>query len=78
MVATNVGGNPELVLEGETGRLVPSQAPEQMAQAIKDYFSDPQQSAQDGKQGQQRARQLFSLEAMIDRYTVFYDNLLQC
>jgi len=78
VVATNVGGNPELVIEGQTGRLVPSQAPGQMAQAISDYLCSPQQLVQHGKQGQQRARQQFSLEAMVDRYMAFYDNLLQC
>ncbi len=77
VVATNVGGNPELVVEGETGRLVPSQAPKQMARVINDYLNMPQQLAQHGKQGQQRARQLFSLEAMIAHYTAFYDDLLK-
>ncbi len=76
VVATDVGGNPELVVDGKTGYLVPSQAPKQIVQVISDYLSTPKKLGQHGKQGQQRARRLFSLETMVTRYTAFYDDLL--
>ena len=41
VLATNVGGTPEVVTDGETGRLVPAQSPESLAAGIIDYLEDP-------------------------------------
>ncbi|MEZ5287585.1 MAG: glycosyltransferase [Vicinamibacterales bacterium] len=41
VLATRVGGTPEVITDGETGRLVEARAPEQMAAAILEFLDDP-------------------------------------
>lgn len=77
VVATRVGGNPELVQEGETGRLVPPSDPERMAEAIWTYFNDPQQRASHGQAARKKVEGRFSLEAMVNRYLSVYDTVLK-
>ena len=42
VIATAVGGNPELVLDGVTGCLAPPQNPAALAVAIEDYLDEPE------------------------------------
>ena len=77
VIATRVGGNQELVLEGETGRLVPAGESGQMAQAMLDYLLEPETMLSHAESGRQRVCDVFSLEAMVARYTAFYDSLFK-
>ncbi len=76
VVASRVGGNPELVREGITGRLVPAQNPEALAAALRDYVTDPKQRRVHGTMGRAHVVQNFSLEAMTRRYLGFYDEVM--
>jgi sugar transferase (PEP-CTERM/EpsH1 system associated) len=76
VVATNVGGNSELVLDGETGLLVPRSDPEALAHALRRYIGDPELAARHGRAGRERVEREFSLEAMMRRYLAVYDDLL--
>jgi sugar transferase (PEP-CTERM/EpsH1 system associated) len=76
VVATNVGGNPELVVEGETGLLVPRADPDALAQALRAYIEDPAWAVRHGRAGRSRVEREFSLEAMMRRYLAVYDDLL--
>lgn len=76
VVATRVGGNGELVVDGATGRLVPSEDPEALADAMNYYFSDPACAIAHGRAGRFRVEREFSLEAMVDMYLACYDELL--
>lgn len=67
MVASSVGGIPELVAEGETGFLVDRTRPAEAAQRILELLRDPVRSAAMGEAGRQRARRLFDLERNVDR-----------
>ena len=51
VVATRVGGNPELVDAGNTGELVPRGDPVSMAGAIDGYFRKPEKALKHGIQG---------------------------
>ena len=73
VVATRVGGNPELVEEGRTGLLVPPSDPAALAAAFARYAEDPALAATHGAAGRERARAEFSLERMVGRYTALYD-----
>ena len=76
VVATDVGGNPELVAAGETGALVPAQNPGAMAQALLRYTSDAALRQNHGAAGRKRVEQNFSIDNMVARYTNLYEQLL--
>jgi glycosyltransferase involved in cell wall biosynthesis len=76
VVATKVGGNPELVEEGRTGTLVPSGDPVAMAGAIRAYLTDPDKARRHGQAGRRRVEAQFSLDAMVEGYLALYDAVL--
>ncbi len=76
VVATRVGGNPELVEEGRTGMLVPPADPVAMAEAIRTYLADPEKRIRHGQAGRKRAEARFSMEAMVNGYLAVYDAVL--
>ncbi len=53
VLATRVGGTPEVVSDGETGRLVDPHSPERLAQGISAFLSNPEQWRAMGKRGRQ-------------------------
>jgi len=72
VVATAVGGNPELVVDGETGLLVPPNDPSAMATAITKLLRGPEQCRQMGELGRRRVEEKFSLEVMVRNYAKVY------
>jgi sugar transferase (PEP-CTERM/EpsH1 system associated) len=76
VVATRVGGNPELVEDGVTGRLVPIRDPVALREAMAAYLDDPHLRAMHGKASRQRAVECFGLERMCQDYTDLYRRLL--
>lgn len=76
VVATNVGGNSELVDAGITGTLVPPADPEVMAQALLAYFEDNALVCSHGKAGRAKIEAQFSMEAMVRGYMRVYDAVL--
>ena len=76
VVATRVGGNPELVIEGETGMLVPPSDPIVMANAIRTYLDHPRLLKTHGQAGRKRVEQNFGMEKMVNGYMEVYDKVL--
>ncbi len=76
VIATDVGGNPELVAEGKTGSLVPAGNAEAMAAALVAYADDPEQARATGLTGRAEVERRFSMEAMVGAYQGLYDRLL--
>lgn len=74
VVATNVGGIPEIVKDGSTGYLVPPKNPEALAEKILMLLRDPQKAANIGQAGRKRAEEAFGLEQMIRKYQSLYDH----
>jgi sugar transferase (PEP-CTERM/EpsH1 system associated) len=72
VVATRTGGNPELIEDGVTGRLVPVGDAAALAQALAAYAGDAHLRAQHGKAARGRAVEEFGLDRMIDRYRRLY------
>lgn len=68
VVATAVGGTPEVVADGETGLLVPPGQPDLLADAIGSLLDDPERRARLGVAGRQRMRQQFTFAAQAEAY----------
>lgn len=77
VIATNVGGNPELVENGLTGYLVQKQNPLALVEAFKNYMDNPDLLISHGKAGRRRCESTFSLQRMTTDYINMYDQLLQ-
>lgn len=76
VIATNVGGNPELVVDGKTGFLAAAASPHDMAQIMAKYLDNPELIATQGATGRQRAEETFSMQAMVSAYVKVYDDRL--
>lgn len=76
VVATRVGGNAELIVDGETGYLVPAEQPEALAAALRRYVDDRALLGRHGVAARTRAVTEFSLAGMMARYQSLYDRLL--
>jgi len=68
VIASRVGGNPELVEEGETGRLVPAGDAEALAGALLDYLDGPEPRRAHGSAGRARTIAHFSIASMVAGY----------
>ena len=66
-VATNVSAIHELIIDGETGVLVPPEDPEAMATAITELSANAERRLFLGKSGEARVRSIFSFTAGVDR-----------
>ena len=77
VVATQVGGNPELVLNGETGFLTPPRDSQALAASLIALLMDKQQAQQFGERGKRRAERQFSLQNMVYAYQDLYDECLR-
>jgi len=77
VVATRVGGNSELIIEGETGQLVPASDPKSMANALRCYVENPELASRHGKAGRQRVEKYFSLSSMVEAYISVYDKIME-
>ena len=73
VVATRVGGTPELVEEGQTGLLTPPSAPVEMAAAIRAYCVDRDMGRRHGQAGRKKVEATFSIDAMVQGYLSVYD-----
>jgi glycosyltransferase involved in cell wall biosynthesis len=72
VVATRVGGNPEVVDEGVTGTLVPGRSPESMATAIELLLGDEQLRHKYGRSGRLRVIREFDINRMVAEYAEVY------
>jgi len=75
VVATAVEGMPELVRDGETGRLVPPRDPAALAEAIVATLADPTTAQTRARAGRKRVEAHFSLRAKLDATEALYREL---
>lgn len=76
VIATEVGGNPDLIEHGRTGLLVPAGDAAALAQALGVLAADPARARALGLAARQQVEREFSLAAMVDAYQAMYDSLL--
>lgn len=77
IVATSVGGNPEVVVDGITGYLVPPRDPGEMAERIVALLRDPALRDRMGRQARQRYEAEFSLDRTARAYTKLFERLIR-
>jgi L-malate glycosyltransferase len=77
VVATAVGGTPEIIEDGVTGHLVPPRNAPALAQAISSLLVDPARRGVMGEAGRRRVEARFSLEAMVRETEQLYMRLLR-
>ena len=76
VVATEVGGNPEIVVHGETGLLVPPADSKALASAILSILEDKEAALRLGTAGRKRVEERFSLNIMLRNYENQFDQVL--
>jgi glycosyltransferase involved in cell wall biosynthesis len=77
VVATTVGGIPEIVVDGVTGFLVPPKSPSNLAQSIIRILKDPELAEAMGQAGRQRVEKYFSLDQYVEDVEEVYLELLE-
>ena len=77
VIATEVGGVPELVIHGETGMLVPHKDSDALACAIADLLKNRLKARRMGETGRIRAEEHFSIQKMIEKTESLYQELLR-
>ena len=76
VVATRVGGNPELVEHGISGYLVSARDVAALTAAYESYLNDPTLKDEHGRNARARTEQRFSLERMASQYAQLYQGLM--
>lgn len=75
-VTTAVGGNKEIIINGENGFLVEPEKPEKMAKAIIELIKDQGLRESIGKNARQTIKEKYSIDMIADRYLEFYKGIL--
>lgn len=76
VVATNVGGNPELIQDGKTGYLFPSGSVNELAKTLIKVLIDENRASRLGDAAYIEATYKFSFRKMVDSYKKVYHDLL--
>ncbi len=76
-VVTDVGGNREVVVPGETGLLVPPGSPQALADALLALWQDPERARRMGAAGRRRVEEEFDMRQVAARYEALYRELLR-
>jgi N-acetyl-alpha-D-glucosaminyl L-malate synthase BshA len=77
VIATEIGGLPELVVHGETGYLFPIGETEMMAEAAAALLKDHEKHKRFGKNARERAVEGFNANRIIPQYEAFYEEVLR-
>ena len=75
VVATQVGGNPEVVVDGVTGLLVPSDDATSLADALEQVVCRPELAERYGRAGRERVMEHFEIGGMLRRYERLYEEV---
>ena len=77
MVVTRVGGNPDLIVDGERGLVVEPERPAQLAQAFRRLLSHPEEARKMGKAARRFVARELSLEKMVGQHDALYRRVAQ-
>ena len=72
VVATNMGGLPEMVVDGKTGLLVNYGSPSALASALVQILTDVSAASAMGREGRERVNRMFTWRAVVERISEAY------
>jgi glycosyltransferase involved in cell wall biosynthesis len=75
VVVTAVGGNPEIVVAGETGWVVESDCKDELVAAILEASAHPAKTSRFGEAGRCRFQEMFTFDGMVRNYRTLYGYL---
>jgi glycosyltransferase involved in cell wall biosynthesis len=76
VIASNVGGIPEQVVDGVTGFLVPLGNPDVIVSAVQSLLDNPNTAQEFSRAAVARVKQLFTQEQMVERYVQWYEQIV--
>ena len=77
VIATNVGGIPELIKNNETGIIVPPENPSKLAQAVNELLSDKEKAEKLAANGNTFVKNNMTWDVILPKYIQFYEDLLK-
>jgi glycosyltransferase involved in cell wall biosynthesis len=77
VLATRVGGTPEVITDGETGRLVEPRSPEALAEALMDFAKDPVRWKEMAQRGRAQVERRFNFQSRTRELEAIYLELAQ-
>jgi glycosyltransferase involved in cell wall biosynthesis len=72
VIATRVGGNPEIVVDGMNGLLVPARSPGELASAMRTLAAAPSMRDALAREGRRTVERDFRIDQMVDKYARIY------
>jgi glycosyltransferase involved in cell wall biosynthesis len=75
-IGTHVGGVPDIIVDGETGYLVPPNQPQILADRILRLLRNPDMAREMGERGYRRAMQEFTWDRVVERMQPHLDHLM--
>ncbi len=76
VIGGNVGGIPEMIVEGTTGTLIPPKSPQALAEAVECLLADAALRKRMGEAARSRCEEMFSLEAHVEAVLKEYEHVL--
>lgn len=77
VLATEVGGTPEVITDGETGRLVPARSPEKLAEGIQEFLAAPESWKRMASRGKDMVKMNFDFRARTRKLEAIYDEMMR-
>ena len=77
VIATDVGGIPELIKNNETGIIVPPENPSKLAQAVNELLSDKEKAEKLAANGNTFVKNNMTWDVILPKYIKFYEDLLK-
>lgn len=76
VVGSNVGGIPEVIRHGETGRIFQAQSPDQLASMIRQTIEDPGRTRAMLENGRRLVQEKYGTDAMLDQLELLYEKYI--
>ena len=77
ILATKIAGNEELVVDGETGKLVSTEDVESLRESLRPLLVDAQMREQMGRAARQRVESLFSWNRVAEQYELILEKAMK-